>query len=300
MRISTQMMQRLAVDSIVDKQSILSRTQLQVASGKRILAPSDDPTGTARALGLKQQLAQNIQFSSNIGRLKSRLEAEESVLDSVGNALQRVRELAVQATNSTYGAQNRANIAAEVWLLLDETFSLANSKDSTGEYLFSGFQSQTQPFVDGGAGNYTYQGVQAQRSIKISPTREILSSDSGSEIFENLNIVAGGKQNLFKTIYDFATALEANNAGGNIVADIDTAFNSILTTRSRIGARINAIEAQEQITAQFEVQAQSVLSSIEDLDYAEAVGRLNSELTGLQAAQQAFQRVQNLSLFNYL
>lgn len=300
MRVSTQMIQRLAVNGMLDRQSDLSRTQQQLSSGKRIMTPSEDPAGTTQVLALKQQLAQNEQYGSNIGRLKSRLETEESVLVATSDALQRIRELAAQGLNTTYNQQNRTAIAAEVWQLLDEVFDSANTKDGSGEYLFSGYQSETQPFVDAGAGNYTYQGDQHQRRLQISSTREIESSDTGSEIFENLAVVAGGKQNLFKTIYDFATDLEANNPNSDILTDLDTALDSIFTTRAKIGARLNAVDSQEQINEQFKVQTRSVLSDIEDLDYAEAIGRLNLELAGFEAAQQSFQKIQSLSLFNFL
>lgn len=300
MRISTQMMQRSAVTSILDRQGDLSRTQQQLATGRRILSPSDDPTGTTQALALKQQLTQNTQYETNINRLRSRLESEENVLDSVGNTLMRVRELAEQGLNETYSQENRTSIAAEVWLLLDEVFALANSKDGSGEYLFSGFQSQTQPFEEVAAGNYVFNGDQSQRRLQISPTREIQSSDSGSDIFENLNVVAGGKQNVFRTIYDLATNLEANTPSSDAMTDIDTALSSVFTTRAKIGARINAVDGQALVNEQFQVQTKAVLSSIEDLDYAEAIGRLNLEMAGLEAAQKIFQRVQNLSLFNSL
>lgn len=300
MRISTQMIQRFAIDGILNRQADLSRTQQQLASGKRILTPSEDPSGTTQILALKQQLAQNEQYALNIDRLKSRLEIEETVLSSAGDTLQRVRELAVQGLSDSNGQQNRQGIAAEVWQRLDELFNLANSKDGAGEYLFSGFKSRTQPFVDNGAGNFSYEGDQGQRRLQISPTREVQSSDSGSEIFENLDVAAGGKQNVFRTIYDFATSLEANAPDANVLTDIDAALDRIFDTRANIGARINAVDAQEQINEQFDVQTRSVLSEIEDLDYAEAIGRLNLELAGLQAAQASFQRVQNLSLFNFL
>jgi len=300
MRISTQMMQRQAVTSMLDRQSELNKTQQQLATGKRILTPSEDPSGTTQALALTQQLDQNQQYNSNIGRLKSRLEAEETTLDSAGNVLIRLHELGVQGLNTTYDQQDRTAVATEVWQLLDEMLSLANSKDGAGEYLFSGLQSKTQPFVDGGAGNYTYQGDQVQRRLQISPTRELQSSDSGIEVFGNLDVVAGGKQNIFKTIYDFATSLEANNPTSDTLTDLDTALNSISTTRAKIGARINAIDSQAQSNDQFDVQVKSILSGIQDLDYAEATGRMNLELAGLQAAQLSFQKIQSLSLFNFL
>ena len=300
MRISTQMIQRFAVGSILDRQTGLSKTQQQLATGRRILTPSDDPSGTTQALGLKQQMAQTDQYSSNIGRLKSSLEAEESVLVAVGDAMMRVRELGVQGFNNSYGQQDRKSIAAEVWLLKDELFNLANSKDGTGEYMFSGFHSATQPFVDNGGGSYSYQGDQGQRRIKISPTREVAASDSGSDIFENLSIAAGGKRNIFETIDNFATSLEANSPDPDILTDLDTALASILNVRAQVGARMNAIDSQQQINDQFNVQIKSTISDISDLDYAEAISRLNLELAGLQAAQQAFTKIQNLSLFNFL
>jgi flagellar hook-associated protein 3 FlgL len=300
MRISTQMVQRFAVNGILDRQTDLSKTQQQLATGKRILTPADDPSGTTQVLALNEQISQNDQYSNNIGRLKSRLQAEESVLGSAGDILMRLRELALQSENTTYNAQARKDLAPEVKTLLGQMLDLANSKDGTGEYLFSGYQSDTQPFVDGGAGNYTFQGDQSQRSIQISATRSIQSSDSGSDIFENLDIVAGGKQNIFKTIYDFATNLDAGTTTPNITTDLDTAMSKVFTTRASIGARINAADSQEQVNQQFAVQTKSVLSSVEDLDYAKAVGDLNLQLAGLQAAQQAFTKIQNLSLFNYL
>lgn len=301
MRISTQMIQRLAVSTILDRQSDLSKTQLQLASGNKILTPSDDPSGTTKVLSLQQQLSQSEQYKSNIDRLQSKLEVEETVLSSMGNTLQRVRELAVQGLNDSNGPQNRIAIAAELWQRLDELFELANSKDGAGEYIFAGFQSQTKPFDDLGAGVYQYNGDEGQRRLQISPTREVKSSDSGSDIFENLSsVAAGGKQNIFKTIYDFNTALEANSPASDILTDIDTAMDKTFGVRAEIGARLNAIESQEQINEQFDVQVKGVLSGIQDLDYAEAIGRLNLELAGLQAAQQSFQKIQSLSLFNFL
>jgi flagellar hook-associated protein 3 FlgL len=300
MRISTQMIQRHAVNGILDRQNELDKTQQQLSTGRRILTPSDDPSGSTQALALREKLGQIDQYNTNIGRLKSRLEAEESTLDAVGDVLQRLRELGVQGLSNSVDAQGRRGIAAEVRELLGSVFDLANAKDGSGEYLFSGLQSETQPFIDAGAGNYTYQGDQNQRRIQISPTREVQSSDAGSEVFDNLDIAAGGKQSIFKTIYDFAADLEANTPNSDILTDLDTAMSSVFSVRAKIGGRINAVDSQEQVNAQFKVQTQSVLSSVEDLDYAEAIGRMNLQLAGLEAAQKSFQRVQNLSLFSVL
>jgi flagellar hook-associated protein 3 FlgL len=300
MRISTGMMQRLAVDAMLDRQTDLSKTQLQLASGKRILTPADDPTGTTQVLRINQQIDLNTQYQSNGDRALSRLQVEEGALTAAGDTMQRLRELAVQALNDSTGADGRANIATEVRQRLEALLDFANSKDGSGEYLFSGYQGNTRPFVDAGGGTYNWNGDQGQRKLQISETRQVATSDSGIDIFVDLNFSGGGTQDIFKTIYDFAATLDANNPDGNVLTDFDTAMDALFATRAKIGARINAIESQRRINEEFDVQLQSTLSGIQDLDYAEAVGRLNIELVGLQASQQTFQKIQGLSLFNYL
>ena len=300
MRISTSMMQRLAVGSMLERQADLSKTQLQLATGKRILSPSDDPTGATQVLRIEQQTRLNEQYQLNGGRALSRLQFEEGVLTAVGDSLQRVRELAVQGLNDSTGADGRAAIAIEVRQRLGELLDLANSKDGSGEYLFSGYQTDVRPFSDAGGGTYNWNGDQGQRKLQISETRQIETSDSGADIFVDLAFSGGGTQDVFKTLYDFAAALDADTQDGNVLDDIDTAMGSLFSTRAKIGARLNAIDSQQKINEQFDVQMQSVLSDLQDLDYAEAVGRLNIELVGLQAAQQTFQKIQGLSLFDYL
>lgn len=300
MRISTQMMQRLAVTSMLDRQASLSNTQQQLATGRRILTPAEDPAASTQMLMNAQKLSITQQYQANADRAQSRLEAEEAVLVAAGDSLQRIRELAVQGGNSALGQDSRDAIAAEVWQRLDQLLDLANSKDGSGEYLFSGFQGNTSPFADAGGGVYNYQGDQGQRLLQISPTRQVATSDSGFNLFVDLPYSGGGTQNIFKTVYDFATALTSGAPLGGVLDDIDAAMDRVFSVRAEIGGRINSIESQKEINEQYGVQLSGLLSQLQDLDYAEAVGRLNLQLTGLQAAQQSFQKIQNLSLFNFL
>ena len=300
MRISTTMMQQLAVNAMLDRQAQLSQTQLQLATGRRILTPSQDPSGSTQILRFEQEIALTEQYQRNSERALSRLEMEESVLSGAGDLLQRVRELAVQGLNDTNSADDRTALAQEVRQRLDELFNLANTKDGNGEYLFSGYRGATQPFEDAGGGTYNFMGDRGQRQIQISPTRQVASSDSGFDAFVNIPASGGGTQDVFKTLYDLASSLEANAPNGSSLDDIDAAMDNIFSVRAGVGARINSIESQQNINDQFLVQLQSQLSDIQDLDYAEAVGRMELQLTGLQASQQSFNKIQNLSLFNYM
>ncbi|MDH5358759.1 MAG: flagellin, partial [Gammaproteobacteria bacterium] len=107
------------------------------------------------------------------------------------------------------------------------------------------------------------------------------------------------------TINDFVTDLKANTVGpasanGAFLSNIDNSLNTLLDTRTRVGARMNAVDQQRAVNENIKASMETMLSQVEDLDYAEAISRLNLQMTGLQAAQQSFVKVQGLSLFNYL
>ena len=107
MRIGSLQMFRQGVNAILDQQAKLFKTQNQLSTGKRFDSPSDDPTGAAQLLGLSETAKTTAQYQNNILTARTRLELEEDALGSVGDALLRVRELAVAGQNNTYGLQER-------------------------------------------------------------------------------------------------------------------------------------------------------------------------------------------------
>lgn len=300
MRISTVQLQTNAVSEMLDRQVKLGKTQLEVASGKKFLSPSDDPPGAVAALEYTRQLGSLNQYKTNIDRAYSSLTTEEATLGSLQEQLQRLHELAIQAGSATLGAAGRLAISYEVRGLQQAVLNLVNTQDQDGQYLFSGFQSQTQPYTDGGGGVFTYNGDQGQRLIEVAPSTRVAAADAGARIFGGLSAAAGGTTDVLKVIYDFATDLESNTFDTNTLTDLDTAMTSILGARAVTGARLNMLDEFKSLNASFTVDTQSSLSDVQDLDYAEAVSRLNLQLAGLKAAQESFVRIQNLSLFNIL
>ena len=118
-------------------------------------------------------------------------------------------------------------------------------------------------------------------------------------------------QNIFTTLENLIHALQSKNPEANdkiglhnainrSLTDLNQTLNNVLEARATIGARLNALDSQETINGAYKLQVREILSNIEDLDFAEAVSRLNLELTGLEASQKAFTRVQDISLFNFL
>lgn len=186
MRISTLQAFNNGVTGIQRNYSNATRTQEQISTGNRILTPADDPVASVRLLQLEQQ--QNVlgQYNSNLTAAKNSLTQEEVTLNSVNTVLQRVRELAVQAGNGALDPQDRKAIAAELGEREDELLSLMNTRNARGEYLFSGFQGKTQPFVRGTDGSYSYAGDEGQRKLQIASSLSIPISDNGKSIFQNV------------------------------------------------------------------------------------------------------------------
>jgi len=304
MRISTAQLFQQGVEAMLERQKDLSETELQVASGKRILRPSDDPSAAVRILDLKEAEQRLAQYQRNADWATARLEQEETTLQGIGNLLQRARELTVRGNNGTMSTVDRQAIAAEIEQIRDSFLQLTNTRDANGEYIFAGFRTQTPPmkmeFDDQGRAQFDYEGDEGQRLLQIGESREVAIGDPGS-LFMNVRSTDPDRERDIGEIID-TIAWNFNNGDPDDLAltDLDAALDRVLLTRAKIGARMNAIDEQKVSNDAFDLSIREVRASLEDLDYAEAISRFNQQLTALQASQQAFIKLQDLSLFNYL
>jgi len=297
MRISTTQIQLSSVQSILDQQAKLIEIQNKISTGKNILTPADDPAGAARVLGIKENIEVNDQYKRNADASEARLDVEESALTSMMNVFQRARELYVYGVNGSLSSSDRSLVADEMRQNLAEIIGLAGQQDANGDYLFSGYSVNQAPINDDGVGGYTYNGDQGNRLVQIGPNRVIADSDNGFDLFFD---IPNTTENAFSLIYNLAAGLDAGTQDSSNITDIDAVMDSLNSSRSAIGSRLNAIDSQRQINEDVVFQSQKLLSSIEDLDFAEAITTLNLKSTALEAAQQSYIRVQGLSLFNFL
>lgn len=182
MRISSNTLFDSNVALLGQQQTRMLQTQQQVASGRRILTAADDPVAAARALEISQSDAMNTQYAANRTAARHKLSLAESNLQSVTSLLQDVRTAVVSAGNGSFNNNDRKTIATELSGRLQELTGLANSTDGVGNYLFAGFQSKTQPFVDTPTG-IGYFGDDGQHNVQVSATRQIASGDSGADVF---------------------------------------------------------------------------------------------------------------------
>jgi flagellar hook-associated protein 3 FlgL len=306
MRISSTWSQQLGVNSLIDQQSKMNHTQIQLSMGKRIIEPSDDPAAAVQVVDLNQTIKQTEQYNSNIKTARQRIELEEVLLRSSVDVMHRLRDLGLQGLNATNSLGERKAVAQEMELLNGQLVGLANTKNSNGEFIFSGFKSDQTPFVETGvpgSGTYLYGGDGNFRQIQISTTRQIADGDPGDTVFgipANAVPTPGLAANVFEAVAKFAADMKAGTPNVNSLTDLANSLDKMLTAQSSVGARLNALDTQEGVNNDYVMSMNSTLSSIEDLDYASAISKFNLQQTTLQGAQQAFSKVQHLSLFNYL
>lgn len=189
MRISTIQAFNTGVRGIQDNYAAAVRTQEQISSGKRILTPADDPVASVRLLQLDQEAAKLSQYKDNLTAATNSLTQQEAIFNSVNNVLQRVREITLEAGNGALDAAGRQALAQELAEREDELYSLLNSQNARGEYLFGGYQSDTQPFVRNPDGSYSYAGDEGQRSIQIGSAKMIAINDNGKQLFVDIGNV---------------------------------------------------------------------------------------------------------------
>lgn len=214
MRLSTAQIFQQGINNILSQQAQLQKTQQQLATGLRVTTPADDPVAAVQILDISEDLAQLDQFQRNGNLAEGQLALADTTLQDVTGVLQRVRELTVLANNATQTPETRRAIATELEGRLDELVSLANTRDANGEYLFAGFQAQTQPFSRSG-GEVVYGGDDGQRFLQVAANTQIAVRDSGRAVF--MDIPAGNGR--------FDIRADAGNSGTAII-DATSADNS--------------------------------------------------------------------------
>lgn len=412
-RMSTPGQHSAAIAQILKQQVALSKTQVQVASGKRFQSPAEDPIAATRALGLERTQSQLDQYGRNAGMATQRLGFAEQALADMGLVLERAHVLALQANNGTVDDASLKSIAAELRGRADELLQIANRQDANGEYLFAGYSTGSRPFSPAGGG-VAYAGDQGVRQLALSATQKIADGFTGEQVFMNVpqgnghftvatgthagTGLVGVNQVVDRAAWAAASAAaaavpqphaytirftdpdadgtadtwEAIDAGGNSVAtgayssggtiafdgvqisisgapavgdtfdispagtqsvfstmdqligalmrggdspeararlgsDINAAISQLkgamdhaLDLRSETGARLSALDSAAVQREDLGYELTDSLGKLRDLDYAEALSRLNQQMAGLQAAQSAYTRIGQMSLFDFL
>ena len=202
MTISTLTFQTNALNQFDALDSALSKTQLELSTGKRLQTAADNPTGMSQVDQLNTEVSASQQYVTNGNLARANLNLEAQGLTDATNLLQSVRDAAVQANDGSLNASNRQSIATQLEQQLQQLVSIANRHDSQGNYLFSGYAAGTQPFAQNGS-SVSYSGADGVSQVQISTDQRISAGDTGSSVFMRLPAGNG----------TFTTAASSGNAG---------------------------------------------------------------------------------------
>ena len=299
MRISTGQIQQTMLGSLQSNYSQYGRLQMQMASGKEILQPSDDPIGSVALLGLKKEQKSLTQYQDNISQVKTQLSQDEVLIGSMTEMLLRVQDLTQTAANGTNGTAELKAFAVELRQIQQGLEDVANSKDENGSYLFSGTKVDQKPVVKDLSGSYLGpQGDNLSREVAVAHGVTISANDNASDLFFSSG-------NFFQQFDTFISALETatgpvSTEANTMLAQLTSTQSDISSVRSSIGARINTLEQLDSSHSEMKLFSEEVSNEIQSLDYSAAATKMSDVLLALQVTQQSFGKVNNLSLFNYL
>ncbi len=296
MKISTAWSHQLGLNAVLLQQNKVNQSQLKLASGEKYLKPSEAPLDNAQVMAFQQRIDQVKQFQDNLDAAQQRLGLEETTLKSALDVMQRIKDLGLQGLNGINNQSDRNSIADEIDQMGAQLLSLANTQNANGEYLFAGMMSQQVPFQAGTP--FVYQGDSNQRQIQINDGLTVADGDPGNSIFGPTTNTSA--DSVFDVIQTFTAQLRAGTPSAATLGQLEPYHKKIITTESSVGARLNLIEKQQNAHADYLLAMETEKSRLKDLDYASAISQFNQETLALQASQQAFAKVQNLSLFQFI
>lgn len=190
MRISTVTMYQQSLNAMNRQQGDFLKVGQQLASGKRVVNPSDDPQAASRAVSVSQAAAANKQYGDARTTARNALSQESSLLDSVSDAIIRAQTLLVQASNGVLSDADRASVSSELKGVYETLIGQANATDGNGRYVFGGYQDSAPPFVKNN-GRIEYQGDTGIITQQVDASRLMPTSDHGASIFQSVHSASG-------------------------------------------------------------------------------------------------------------
>lgn len=330
MRVTNKMLAKNYLRDQNNNLNNLSKINTQLASGKEISRPSDDPFKVARSMQLNRDINKNKQYNSNITDTTNWLDTTDSALEQVTNIVQRVRELMVSSGNAAYGSQEANAISDEINERVGQLAQVLNT-NFDGKYIFGGTKTTSKPLQDTNdpdTGNKVINFIDKNgNNVDLASTddynsnlKDMLSGSLKTEISQGVtmdyNVTAmdifmykdseGNEVNaldLFKDIVNNLTSANSNDrnkvTGANLTA-IDDFSKNLLKVRAEVGALQNRMESAADKNEAENYNLTDILSKNEDIDFAEKLMQYNVQQTVYNAALQVSGRVLPSTLLQYL
>jgi flagellar hook-associated protein 3 FlgL len=274
MRVTMNMMYANTTWYVQQSQAAFLKAQEVLSTTKKINRPSDDPVGSARALDLRKTLSLLDQFDRNLGTASGFTQETETALSNVVSGLQSAQELAVGVSSGTPNQGTFQAAAEQMDGIISEALRNMNSKYED-QYIFSGYQTQTQPFDDQGQ----YHGGAAGQDIEveISQGQYLTINYTGDEVFK-------GPVDVPQVLIDLRNAMAAGDQAGivQLLPQVSAALDQVVAFQSSMGPISNQITTAKNDNATFRIGATAILSDVEDADMAAATTEFTKQQQALE------------------
>ena len=304
MRISNAQITAMMHGSMNTSSEKLGKLMQQMATGERMLMPSDDPISAVRVLRIQREEATLTQYRTNIANVSGNLSKQEANLKAASDTMLNVRDLLLWAANGSNTSEDLAAIANEMGNLERTIVSFANVRDEEGRYLFSGTLSD-RPAITFDAATQSYQltGNDQYRQAAVANGVLVEENVTAAQVFGGGVGMLNDLNALVKMLAD--PALNANDPA--VQASISATLNSLDKTHgdllgavSELGGRQNTLTLLSSSNEDVSLVNQKIDGELSQLDYASASIDLNNYQLSLQATQKTYLKINGLSLFGML
>jgi flagellar hook-associated protein 3 FlgL len=304
MRITNSQITSLMHNSMNASSAELGKLMQQMATGKRILLPSDDPIASVRVLRVEREEASLEQFRKNIANVSGSLSTQEANLKSTSDAMLNVRDLLLWAANGSNTSEDLAAMAGELSIIEDTIFSFANVRDEEGRYLFSGTLSDTPALAfDAATQTYSVSGNDKHRQAAVANGVLVDENVTAASIFGAGVGVLNELRGLINTLQDPALDVTDPAVRQQIVdtlVALDEAHGRVMGSITELGGRQNALTLLTDSNEDVSLVNQKIEGELSRLDYAGATIDLNNYQLALGATQKTYLKINEMSLFSLL
>ncbi|MCD9022305.1 flagellar hook-associated protein FlgL [Cohnella silvisoli] len=305
-RVTQTMMNTQLLRNISGNLGRMNTLQNQLATGRRINAPSDDPVGLTFAMRYRSEISANDQYIKNVDSASSMLDYSDMAMGQAGDVLQRLRELAVQGGSSSLPQEAYDSINLEVKELYKQMVEIGNSKFN-GKYVFNGELTETPPYPKQGLGEpgsptaYEVSTDTGQIKYELAPGVTLAANIIGNDVFGGA-IGDDSSDNVFHVIRRISEALAAGNSNkvSDLIGKVDTRLNTLLEKRAEVGARTNRLSLVQDRLSSISVNLTSIQSKTEDADMSEVITNLKMDENVYQASLSAGAKLISPSLVDFL
>ncbi|MCL6633998.1 MAG: flagellar hook-associated protein FlgL [Alicyclobacillus herbarius] len=295
MRITQGMLNQQMLFDLENNTQRLSQLQNQVATGKRINTPADDPVGVTFVMRYNSDIAYYQQYQSNATAAQGFLNYTDTVMNQAVQVMQRARDLAVQGASDTLAPSDREALASEVDQLYQQMVTIGNSQYN-GQYIFNGQETNVAPYPTTGAENASTDtgailydlGDGIQMNVNTPGSQffgdPVTSGGSGGAGGAG-GSESAGSDNAFALLQNLSTALKNNDgqAISQMLSQFDSRLDQMSAAQANVGARLDRIQFEQNRLSDLVNNFQTLLAGVQDADMAQTI----TDLTTAQSVQQA-------------